>query len=150
MRHAIPLDRTNAPNVEIERSLITGRARIFANGAEVAASVAPRQYRIALTDGNEMTLDVSASRWDGAERVRLDGREVVVARELRWYEAAVALLPFLMIFGGAIFAAVGAGALAITLTMVRSNRPTWVRLASCVAVFLVAVTAASGIGSALR
>ena len=149
MRHLVPVPHAGAPKIELQRSVVTGRARVLTDGANLPAWRAPREYRVPLADGNALTLDVAPPRWDRSERVLVDGVEIVVVPPLRWFEVIVAFLPLVMIFGGAIFAGVGACTLATTLTVVRGRGATWVRLLLCTGLLVLGLAVATAIGIAL-
>jgi len=139
MRHTI------APGVVLARSLLTGRARVYVDEYEVEP-YEPGRYRVLFADGSPVMVALSRPRWDGAELVTVDGIATWVSRRLRWYESIAVLLPFVLILGGAIPAALGAAALAANLTIVRARRAIWVRLAACLGVFALAAGVAVAIG----
>jgi hypothetical protein len=146
MRHAIEIPHAGAPQVELTRSLVTGRAHVYVNGRK-AEPREPGLYWIPLSDGSTIVLVIGRPSLDGAEFVTIDGVPRWLARRLRWYETGVAFLPLAMFVGGAIFAGVGAGALATNLIIVRARFSLGSRLLACTAVFLAAVGVALGISA---
>jgi hypothetical protein len=146
MRHPIEIPHAGAPQVELSRSLLTGRARVYVNGCTVEPRK-PGSYWVPLSDGSTIPLVIGRASLDGAEFVTIDGVPRWLARRLRWYETGVAFLPLAMIVGGAIFAGVGAGALATNLIIVRARLGVGSRLLACTAVFLGAVGVALAISA---
>ena len=61
------------------------------------------------------------------------------SRPLRWYDYAVALLPFALAFTGAIGLAIGPAACACNLAMMRTSWPWPVRVAGAMVVAFFAV-----------
>jgi hypothetical protein len=62
-------------------------------------------------------------------------------RPLRWYEYAVALLPFTLAFTGVIGLAIGPAACALSLAAMRSSSSLSVRIAAAIGIALLAIVA---------
>lgn len=62
-------------------------------------------------------------------------------RPLRWYEYAVALLPFALAFTGAIGLAIGPAACALSLAAMRSSSSRSIRIAAAIGIALLASVA---------
>jgi hypothetical protein len=63
----------------------------------------------------------------------------IPSRPMRWYEYALALLPFVIAFTGAIGLAIGPAACALNLVVMRSNAHPAVKFAAAVATAMLAV-----------
>ena len=60
------------------------------------------------------------------------------APPLRWYEYALALVPFLLAFRGAIGLAVGPAACALNLVVMRSAQRLWIKIAAAIGIAILA------------
>jgi hypothetical protein len=104
--------------------LWTGRTRLFADDREVPR-LPGRPRRFHLLSGDDASAEIllkPRGYVDPAPRVFIDGTELSVVRDLKWYEYVVGLLPVLLVFfGGFIGGALGALGAITNFRVLRSH-----------------------------
>lgn len=142
------LDEPNSPELRLERSLLTGRSRLFANERELVSE--PKKgffdqtqvFAVPMPDGAQRQLRLKNIIYDTVPQVEVDGRPLVLAKPLQTWEYIIAALPLLLVFSGGLLGGVVGGFVAYTnLNIMRSERSTPVRVLLCLGMLVLALLA---------
>ncbi|UYZ61740.1 hypothetical protein [Hymenobacter weizhouensis] len=135
----------DGPALVLDRSLWTGRTRLYADNQELKPQ--PKnglfdkrlEFHVPLPDGSHRQLLVHNRVHDPVPEVYVDGQAVFLTKKLQIWEYIVACLPLLLVVGGGLLGGgVGAGAVILNLSVMRSNHPAGVRVALCLGILLAA------------
>jgi hypothetical protein len=119
------LPESNELELEVQRSVWTGRTKVFANGKELMRQKQGGHYEIELNDGTVRVMKVKGSSFDGIPKIFIDDKQIQVARKLSTLEYIAAVIPMaLVIVGGAIGGLFGALATVLNFRIIRSNLST--------------------------
>ena len=142
------LDAPNSPALRLERSLLTGRSRLYANDQELLSQ--PKKgffdqtqiFAVPMSDGTYRQVCLKNIVYDTVPQAQVDGRPLVLARPLETWQYVVAALPLLLVFaGGFIGGAIGAAAAYTNISVMRSERSITARVAICLILLVVALLA---------
>ena len=98
-----------------------------------------KPFPLTMPDGSIRKMFVKSSGLDYVPKVMIDGREIILARKLEWYEYALALLPFALIFvGGALGGLCAVAGLFFNLQIFRTDWPLAVKVLSVLGVSVLA------------
>ncbi|MFH1692127.1 MAG: hypothetical protein ABIC68_06155 [Candidatus Omnitrophota bacterium] len=125
LEYKIKLNDAAGPEVRIsEISQWSGKFNVYINGSLVKSlEEKKKSYPIAMPDGSVKKMFVKRIIFDPAPKIEIDGKEILLARKLFWYEHVLALtLPFLLLLsGGAIGGACGGGAACFNYRVLRGS-----------------------------
>lgn len=101
--------------------------------------------------GNDVTIRLASNWIDPIPRVTVNGRPLVLARSLEWYEYLWIGLPVLMVFtGGLLGALIGVAAVRESATVFRTNNSKAVKFLVTGLVTFVAVAIYAALAIAIR
>ncbi|WP_143434759.1 hypothetical protein [Hymenobacter roseosalivarius] len=94
---------------------------------------------VPMPDGSERQLTLKNRFYDPVPVADIDGEPILLAKALAPWEHVVACIPMLLIFGGGLIGGLcGVGAMLANISIMRSERPTGLRVAFCVGITLAA------------
>lgn len=144
MKYSFKLDEKNM--IEIDRSFLLGKTRVFLNGVEVAKQDGERFYRLKPGRKHEKVLKILGAGFDGVPRAYIDGKRLQIARKLEWYENLVACAPLILVFtGGALGGAIAAIATVFNFRLIRIEKSYAVRLLYIFTVTIVSLVVYLGL-----
>jgi hypothetical protein len=139
LEYKFTLDELEKSEIEIQRSLWTGRTLVFVDGDKVSKQKKGGYYEIKSEDGSIKKLKIKGAGFDGIPKVFIEDKEVVLARKLLWYEYLIAGFPLVLVFtGGAIGGLFGALATVYNLRIIRSNMSLLLKALSIIATTIIA------------
>lgn len=122
MKHKVILTELDGLELEVDKSMWTGRTKVFINGSELSRQEQGKYYEIMSNDGTVRKLKIKGASFDGVPKVYIDDREIQMARKLSTLEYIVSAIPMiLLIVGGALGGVFGAIALMANFRAMRSN-----------------------------
>ncbi|RFP65367.1 hypothetical protein D0N36_08820 [Hymenobacter lapidiphilus] len=142
------LDEPNSPELRLERSLLTGRNRLYANERELIKE--PKKglfdqvqvFTVLMPDGTHRQLSLKNIVYDTVPEVKVDGQPLVLAKPLQVWEYIVAALPLLLVFSGGILGGgVGGFAAYTNIGIMRSERSLPTRVLLCLGALVLAMLA---------
>ncbi|UOQ54633.1 hypothetical protein [Hymenobacter cellulosivorans] len=138
-------DEPHSPQLQLHRSVWTGRTRLYVNDQEVikepkrGALDAAQLFIVPMPDGTERHLTLKNRFYDLIPEAQVNGRGLALAPALKSWEYAVACIPMIFLFwGGLIGGGVGVVATMANLSTMRSKRPVALRVGLCLCLTVAA------------
>ncbi len=143
MKHKFKLPEANWPEIEIDQSLWWGKIKVFVNGKEIKRlNEKGKPFPITMFDGSIKKMFVKSGGFDYVPKIIIDGKEMLLARKLLWYEYILGFLPLLLLlYGGAIGGALGAVGALLNVRIFRTDWPMVVKVLSVFGVTLLSAIA---------
>jgi hypothetical protein len=119
------VDELDPPELTVEHSPWTGRARLLVGGVEAERlSGRGQRFRARRRGSGDAEVVVKSAFHDPVPVLVVDGREHRLARPLLWYEYVIGGIPLLLLFvGGALGALAGVLAAYANFRILRGDRP---------------------------
>lgn len=125
MEYKFKLDETAGVEVRItDRSKWSGKFDVYVNDSIVKPlKEKNRPYLVSMPDGSVKKMFIKNIFFDPVPRVKIDGKEILLARKLFWYEhfLAVVFPLLLLVSGGAIGGVCGGAAACFNYRVLRSS-----------------------------
>jgi len=122
MKYPVEIPGFEGQTVEVESGGLFSRAKLFINGRQVPKG--PKRREMLLTDSYGSKVIASwRNNFLDVPNLFIEGKLIRVVPPLKWYEWIWNGLPILLIFlGGAVGGALGAVAVAINISIFRSQQ----------------------------
>lgn len=140
MKYKLKIDELSSQEIELDYSVLWGKMKAFVHGKEIfKLKESGKPFPIPMPDGSTKKLYVKSSGFDLTPKIIVDGREILLARKLLWYEHVLALLPIYLLFlGGAIGGALAAVAIMTNHIVLRKDWVLGVRMLTVLEVTVLA------------
>ncbi len=121
MKYKFKLQEGNNPEIELEKSFWLGNIKVYVNGKEVARlKEKGKPFPLPMGDGTVKKMLVKG--WlDDVPKVIVDGKEILLARKLFWYEYVLGFIPAVLLMGGALGGAFGVIGIMFNFKILRSS-----------------------------
>jgi hypothetical protein len=122
MKYIVPIEGLAEGKVMVDLDGIFSGPKLYVNNMPATRAEKKDEYLIKKEDGKEIVVKFKNKFFDPVPNIVVDGREIVLAVPIKWYQWIWAGLPILLVFGGgAIGGATGFAAASISTRIFRSE-----------------------------
>lgn len=125
MEFPVQLEGFESQNIVLQAAGLFSGTRLLVDGEPAAAGPKRGQLLLKRTNGEDAVVKFKAPFLDPIPNLIIDGEKVQVAQPLKWYQIALALLPFIFaVAGGVIGIVIGLPASMYNMRVFRSEKST--------------------------